>query len=367
MGQVYPTPFWRETSFKGWHWFVAVLMTAIGGGMCYVTTLPVMVDWWDMRAWIAVPCERVELDIRRVDRRRGGDDFAVVGSYVYTHQGVRRTGSRIELKGPVFESRDNAEAAFRRLGESTVAWIDPADPSESVLSKGWNRTATKQLVPIGFLLFGLGIFLTAYLTGRRRPSEEFRWVAGPERIAETVWAWTLFGLTFFIAVPLTFGVDHPSARGFLTVFAVAASGACIAALFLAIRRTIKLGNPKLEITVTPGQLTAGEPAALEVRVLGDPSLLRDWTLALVVRREAYVKSGKSRRVDVEELHRVMIATSATAPAEDALLIKVPADVWPRYAIDDTEHFCILEAKARINRWPDLHDEVRLDVKAPASG
>ncbi|MEM8872622.1 MAG: hypothetical protein AAGD32_00030 [Planctomycetota bacterium] len=128
------------------------------------------------------------------------------------------------------------------------------------------------------------------------------------------------------------------------------------------RRLLQLGNPKLEVILDPPTLTAGQPAALEVRVLGNANLLHDWRLTLVIRQEMCIKERRSSSFEVEELHRVTIAVGEQAPPHDALLIKIPADVWPRYAIDDVEHICYLEAKARIDRWPDLHDEVRLNVR-----
>ncbi|MEM8872621.1 MAG: hypothetical protein AAGD32_00025 [Planctomycetota bacterium] len=207
MGQIYPIPFWREMSFKGWHWLIAPVLIAFGCGWFWLSTGPTVAEWWQQRAW--VEAELVDVDLR-IDERKGPKSrvhYDIVGSFTYVHDGTVHRGERLGLTSPSRQSRAAAEARREVLESRTTCVVDPVAPGRALLEPGWNRESWYVISGLASLGIGIGMLVTGFLTRPRRSTQHFRWIAGAERTASAAWAGTLFAAVLPLAVAVCFSLD----------------------------------------------------------------------------------------------------------------------------------------------------------------
>lgn len=95
--------------------------------------------------------------------RRHGQDWVVRIAYAYTVEGNERRSTRYSIGGDLrAEERDQAELLARgfRPGDALTVWVDPEDPTRSVLARGGTRKAWTTIA-FGGVLVGVSVFLLA--------------------------------------------------------------------------------------------------------------------------------------------------------------------------------------------------------------
>ncbi len=154
---------------------------------------------WNTRAdestgqWMEVHCT-----ISRCEVEPKEDKYTLLLAYQYSFNGVDYTGTKRELEPDRFSHVDKAQAVARTLhpGTHTTCRVNPANPSESVLTPPSSWSLLWALIPGAFT----ALIFRAFLAARRaKPVVSQQFLQQKPLPVEARWAIRIFGLIFFLA------------------------------------------------------------------------------------------------------------------------------------------------------------------------
>lgn len=187
--------------------------------------------WLDARTWAPVPARILEADLER-HTDGDGTTYRVTARYEYEWNGTVHTGTRVGLSsgadniGSFHQDAYRELAAHRDRDEPLTAWVDPEDPSRSVLYRRlrWELVLFESLFGAAFGVVGFGLMALTVVGSRRLgdrdrlrdryPDEPWRWKqewdnrtipsharAGFLRMAAFALLWNLISAPVLIFVP----------------------------------------------------------------------------------------------------------------------------------------------------------------------
>ena len=272
-----------------------------------------------MRDWQSVTAE---LERAGVETRRGDDSdtYLAYATYRYTYAFVSYTGSRVSISS----GADNIGSYQRDLGkrlaaalarnEPIVVWVDPDEPSSSVIDRQprWGLLAFKSVFVLVFGGVGYGMLIAAFLHRSPERAEEAvlgdtpwltnpAWQGDPLRSGSraAMWgAWVFAALWNLVSMPLPFllypevteKANYPALIGL--VFPVVGVGL----LVWAVRRTQewrRFGASPLTLDPFPGAIGGHVGGRIELNL--PFSSADSFQLTLTCLRSRISGSGKNRR------------------------------------------------------------------------
>lgn len=115
----------------------------------------------EQRDWTELECTILQSEI--AERKIGADvkrEYSFGVLYGYAVEGKSQTSDRFSLRGSPWSS-SKARAEMRKekypLGEETVCYVDPSDPSSAVLKRDSKAPGYSLWFPLIFVVGGLGI------------------------------------------------------------------------------------------------------------------------------------------------------------------------------------------------------------------
>jgi hypothetical protein len=119
------------------------------------------------REWKETPCRMVTIErtLRKGKRRHTKIDLEVV--YEYAVAGRAYQSSRYRFGGQVTEPEISLALSRFRSGKSATCWVNPDDPTESVLIQGFSPKPADLALVMICLLVGTGLLVTARFLARR--------------------------------------------------------------------------------------------------------------------------------------------------------------------------------------------------------
>ncbi|MEZ5943358.1 MAG: DUF3592 domain-containing protein [Planctomycetaceae bacterium] len=148
--------------------FFGVFLT-VGCAMGYFMVIGPWLKMQEAASWKPTPCliDECELGVHRGD---DNDSYSIDVVYSYEVNGQKFTAERYSFFDMNSNSRDWRKKVVNELqpGTETVCFVDPDDPQEAVIHRGWTPDWPWSFFPIPFFLVGfLGVLGVAYnfLTG----------------------------------------------------------------------------------------------------------------------------------------------------------------------------------------------------------
>jgi len=156
-----------------WFWWVWSLMfLGLGGLFLYV--LGVRPVWGVLQSsgWVETPCTVVSSQLKENnDSDEPDSTYSIDIKYKYEFGGAAHESDRYDFLGL---SSNTHMAAKRRIvkehrpGMKTICYVNPRNPAEAVLDRGWNSEMWWGLFPVPFVLAGACAFVFGALGWRPR-------------------------------------------------------------------------------------------------------------------------------------------------------------------------------------------------------
>ena len=357
----------RPSRVGGWAWLlfcgVAVLVGGVGSFFLLVRPTAEIVA---ARLWNEVPAtfESAGVESFRTGKRGRGRAYRVNVQYAYDAGGQGRVGTQLRIGRPP-RTRDRGAAHDTvdalRVNPPAVCYVDPDDPTRSVLDRGPHAGLLAGLPFAALLLSGLGGTLVV-LTRMRRPRDGAiywtphlaRWVALPVSVGLAA-----FASTFALAL----GFDELAGWArFNGLFALVPAGFGVVLLANLGYALLGLLNPHPQLWLTNRRLVEGRPTDFEVALVGGLRRVRRLVVRLEGRRHTIERDGRRYSVESEIIHD---QTLIDLPAgEDGLpvargRIVVPPGSRPRYGPVHSEDTWWLVFDGEVIAGPDVRDELEL--------
>jgi hypothetical protein len=351
----------------------------------FVTVRPVML-YAAARSWQETACTVLSSE---VGSHPGSDSttYSVDVVYSYSFEGQEYQARRYGFLGGSSSGREGKEEIVARYpaGARVACWIDPSHPDQAVLNREPSAEWLVGLIPLVFLLVGGGgIWGVLHRSQRIKdtapglPMAPAEIVTGPLELKPAVTPWaTFFGLTFItlfwdgiVSVFVYQAVKMwraGSPVGCMSLFLLPFVLIGLVLIFTTLRQLLVLFNPRLHLTLTPGNLTAGASGYLQWSFGSGGGGVRRLTIVLEGWEETQEGQGRNVRIDRavfttqtlldtrQELEIPGGSTSFTVPANSRS--SSPGSPCIRWA---------LKTHCDIAGWPDSDDEYPVRVVSSAT-
>ena len=367
----------------------------VGGILSYVFMVRPLSGLLSARQWPTVTCTVISSEVKS----HSGDDgrtYSVNILYSYVFDDREYQANRYDFMGGSSSGLAGKQAIVARYsaGSKAVCHVNPKDPTQAVLERGFTPMMWVGLLPLLFFFAGL-VGMCSVLRTRRAQSlsvglqnEGFSlqdsWNAGAAA-SDTVTSGTLIlkpqasplakvlvtiGIALFwngIVSVFLFQVFKSWRSGhfewflalFLTPFVLIGLGffVAIAYFFLA------LFNPRPRLMITPGVPRLGDSLRVEWEVAGRVEVLRNLRLRLEGREEATYTRGTTTSTDRSVFANLEISTE-TAPQEmrsGGRALTIPRGLMHSFSAKHNKIVWSIHIAGEIDRWPDLTEEFPLTV------
>jgi len=383
---------------------VLFMLVFLGGGsaaFCGFFLRPAF-EIMSARSWPAVPCMVISSEVRSYSGK--GTTYSVNIFYSYEVKGRAFKSNTYGFMGGSSTGYAGKQAVVARNppGTRTVCYVNPAEPTEAVLERGFTPDMWFGLIPLLFMAVGGAVLFSAVRQRRRNAlaagaaaragvfsgsahAVPAAYSSGglPDRLvlkpAESPWVMfvgAIFLCLFWNGIVSVFVLEavsrwrsgHPEWGLMLFLIPFVAIGSifigavvyCFMALF----------NPRPHLTVTPGAVPLGGTLQVQWHLTGRAGILQNLRLRLEGREEATDNSGryaKSANSVFADLEIASITTPREMQSGEARLT-VPAGLVPSFAAPNNKILWSIRVHGRIAYWPDLKEEFPVTVlpSAPAA-
>lgn len=151
------------------------IFAAAGGGMLWWMLLRPLWGVANAQFWTETPCTIVSSEVE-VHDGDDGDTYSIEIRYDYTFGGQSYRGERYHfMHGMASSGREGKQAVVDRypVGLETTCFVDPSDPSQSVINRNFTTDMLWGLFSLPFLAVGVGglLFGTGVVKFRKPPAD----------------------------------------------------------------------------------------------------------------------------------------------------------------------------------------------------
>jgi hypothetical protein len=336
------------------------------------------------RGWTPVECEILSSSVGS----HSGDDgatYSIDVSFRYIFDSVEYSSDRYQFLGGSSSGYGGKKEVVDGLpeGSSTTCYVDPDDPSEAVLYRGFSWFYLFALFPLLFVAVGGGGMAWALSSGRGAAkgveADGFREVdswstpvapAGPVELEESISPMGKLGCLIGLCI-LWNGVVSifvwtiwsewragGSFNGCMAVFLTPFVLVGLAILVGIPYQFLALANPRPRLTLSRVGVPLGGSAQLDWSFRGSTRRLRDLRIWIVGSEKATYRRGTTTHTDTEifaEIEVVKIESGQPLAAGSATL-EIPEDTMHSFEAPNNKIVWVLKLNASIGWWPDVITE-----------
>ncbi len=297
-----------------------------------------------------------------------GDTYSAYIAYRYEYNGREYIGDQYSFIGGSSSGYESKAEKVRQHppGKELTVYVNPENPSESVINPNPTPELLFGLIPLVFVLAGAGVMFAGIRAGGTRK-------LNPKQAGEHIVqlkakspVWKLTGISVFALVwngVVVFLFIQNAPILFKTVFGFFG----LFALFGVIHALLACFNPRPEVEITPGNMHPGTNAALRWNLKGSTERIQKLTIEIRCLKVNTVtrKTSDGTETSVEKipLRTVPVFESQhnREIARNSIQFTLPPDLPPsRPGNDDGIEWQLL-FHADIPKWPDLKESFKFLV------
>jgi hypothetical protein len=306
--------------------------------------------------------------------------------YEYEAGGRTRRSNRYEFLGGSSggEAPKQAVVAANPPGTRRSCWVNPANPDDAVMHRGFSKSYWIILVPMLFAAVGGGGIIYAIRSrkgGPRRPGDAASFarktssvetVSGPMQLKTPHPVAKIFGMLFvalfwngIVSVFLWQMLKQWQSGGkpfFLTCFLVPFVLVGLGLIVGVFYTLLAAFNPRPSLTLSAGTVPLGGSATLSWTFTGRVSRMTGMKVFLEGVEEARYRRGTRTYTDRETFARIPVFESPAGVAQSGSAeVRVPADTMHSFSGGSNRIVWALKLSGEIPRWPDVTESVEIEI------
>lgn len=345
------------------------------------------------KSWPATPCRIVRAEVRSHD----GDDgttYSVYILYQYQFDGQTYKSDRYDFVGGSssgYRRKARLVAQYEAMPKPTC-FVNPRNPSEAVLKRGFHAKLLLALFPLPFVLVGV---FGVYFTLRKKstdPAHRSAWMPRTERttlddlsvLRQTdvgpvvlkpkhspcvklvgAIAIALFwnGIVSAFVVQVVAAFRRGSPDWLMTLFMLPFVAIGIGLLGLIVYQFLALFNPRPTLELSSTRVPLGGAAELSWTFTGRTDRIGEFSVALRGREYATYRRGTNTYTDDNTFYEMeLYKTSHTAEiASGQVGFVLPSDTMHSFEADNNKIVWNLEVRGDIPKWPDVKESFPITV------
>jgi hypothetical protein len=370
------------------------VFAGFGTLLCFVFLVRPLTQIALARNWPAIQCRILSSEVRSHSGNHGST-YSVNILYSYRFNDRDYKANRYDFFAGSSSGYDGKRAIVARFmpGSTAICYVDPADPTEAVLNRGFTPIMWIGLLPLVFALIGVAGLVT---TVRKRRQERENQIDGradafglsPSAVPELgasgaptnlkLQPGTSAGTKFVAAIAIAlfwngiisvflFHLIKQWRTGpfewflalFLTPFVL------IGLILLGVIGYLFLGlfNPRTQLKATPGTPRLGDSLRVEWEVSGRVEALDNFRVILEGREESTYSRGTKTATDRSVFASVEVAATTVAQEmrSGTATVTIPNNMMHSFSSRHNKIIWSLRLEGEIPRWPDLKEEYVLGV------
>jgi len=350
------------------------LVFAVVGGAIFIFLFGVpLVRTLVAANWEERPCTIVRSTVRSWSTD-DGTSYRPDVLYEYSAHGRDWRSNRVTFFSALSTGRAEAGAVRDRYraGAQSTAWIDPDDPTRSVLEREFRPLYLLGLLPLLFLFAGAALmrFGWKHLHAVTEPEEGAPEPATPVVSPVTLKpqlspvgkvAGTLFFALFWNGIVSIFvwqvwnGWQTGRPDWFLTIFITPFVLIGLASFVFVGHFTLALANPRPRVTLQGGEPCLGDELRIDWKFTGRSSRLTHLRMFLEGREEATYRRGTDTVTEKEVFATITLVDTANGweiPRGSAT-VPIPDDTMHTFTGASNKVVWELKVAGEIPRWPDV--------------
>ncbi|OHB63016.1 MAG: hypothetical protein A2Y77_10725 [Planctomycetes bacterium RBG_13_62_9] len=352
----------------------------------------------DARSWVPTPCRVLRAEVRSHDSD-DGTTYSVYILYQYEFDGRTYPPSdRYDFMGGSssgYKSKARIVAQYESAA-NPICYVNPRDPSQAVLKRGFHAKLLLALFPLPFLLIGLlGIVHT--IRGKSvapvpglpggpapiptcdsrsalRPGDagevvlKPRFSAGVKLAGLVIFAAIWNGIISIFVVDAVGDLRHGGLALLPTLFLLPFVAVGVGLIGFVFYQLLALFNPRPALRLRPASIPLGGSAELQWVFTGRTGLIRRLRVTLRGREEATYRRGTNTVTDKRTFYEMeLYDTSDWAQvAAGRVGFVMPHDTMHSFKAQNNKVVWEIEVHGTIERWPDVKESFEIEV-APAAG
>lgn len=354
---------------------------SIGLVITYIMLIRPLIGIWNARDWVETPCRVISAEVGVHDGDEG-NTYSVDIVYKYTVDEKQYRADRYDFMGGSSSGRRTKQAIvdqYRNAADS-VCYVDPDNPSESVLQRSLTAKNLIGLFPLIFVGVGMGVmvfgFKQKFRSGRQQwmPAERednlegsvlLKPTSGPIKMLVIALVVCLFwnGIIAFPIVEIIHSIKAGQPEWGLTLFMTLFGAVGLGLIGWVIYQLLALFNPRYLLMLMPEQICPGTPCLIGWKAFGKPGRIQKFSLKLIGREEATYRRGTKTQTDKRIFfEQTLINTSNPDEiAKNEAEVTIPADTMHSFEADNNKIVWLFELHGDIHRWPDVKHEYKFTV------
>lgn len=333
------------------------------------------------RSWPELDCRILSSQVGVHSGSEGGSTYSIDIAFEYEWRNEKYRSDRYDFMGGSSSGRSGKEEVVSRhpAGSKALCYVNPGDPSEAVLDRGFRPVMLVGLVPLLFVAAGaVGIYFTLRRPRPKRapeapdgdePELPGAVVLKPEtsrgcRLAGAL-AICLFwnGIVSIFVVEFVQSWQRGSPEGCMGLFLVPFVLIGLLLIWLVLYTVLSMFNPVPQIRIGAGSVPIGGVLDLEWEFQGAYHRLRALRITLEGREEATYRRGTKTSTDK---HTFSKTTIYEAGLEGDLrggraLVPIARDAMPSFKAPSNKIVWAIHLHGEIACWPDVKEEFPLNL------
>ena len=367
---------------------VCALFAIVGGAMLYPLGIKPIARTIDAQNWASTPCNVLRAEVGS----HSGDDgttYSVDILYEYTFNGRTYKCDRYDFIGGSSSGYDGKARVVEQYQSAAqpICYVNPKNPTEAVLKRGFHAKLLLALFPLPFLLIGIVGMISA-LRGKKdgaslartfdvsapaptrqdlsslRPGDGGPAVLRPKFSARAKLIGAIIAALFWNGIISIFIAD---ASLFSLIFLLPFIAVGVGLIGLVIRQLLALFNPRPTLHLSSHTIPLGGAAELRWSFSGRTSRIRELTVTLRGVERATYRKGTDTCTDESpfyemELYRTINSTEIASGQVGFIL---PHDTMHSFNAQNNKIVWRLDMLGEIEKWPDVKESFEIEV-APAA-
>jgi hypothetical protein len=370
------------------------VVALVGAVMFYFLSVRWVAKTIDARSWIETPCRVLRAEVRDHDSD-DGTTYSVYILYEYEFSGRTYKNDRYDFVGGSssgYKGKARIVAQYRSAA-NPVCYVNPRDPTEAVLKRGFHAKLLLALFPLPFLAVGIG-GLVASLRHKKGPdpatglprADRSPTMAGSAasllRLPDTgpvvlrsqhspsvrlvgavIFAGFWNGIVSIFVFQVVDGFRHGSPSWLLMFFLVPFVLIGLGLLGMVLYQFLAMFNPRPRLTLSSDRIPLGGAAEVCWSFSGQARRIREFTLMLHGVEEARYRKGTNTCTDRNTFCELELCrTSDMAEiASGQIGFVLPQDTMHSFEAENNKILWTLDLHGDIKGWPDVKESFKINV------
>jgi len=368
-------------------WLFGGIFTLIGIGTFIALTIPMWSKAIASTQWIETPCVILSSGVKSHSGSKG-TTYSVSIEYRYSFNGRDYRSDRYNPVPGSSSGYDGKKDIVNRYpqGSTQVCYVNPKNPQEALLKRGFSWGLLLGLFPLPFFVVGVAILISGLRAKSEAPrasTATFEPRAAPPqtgRLRAKESPFTRVFVMLFIALfwngivsVFLFEVFGGFQRGKpdwgLTLFMVPFVVVGLGLIGNVIWSALALANPRIQLSVENSEpLEPGGTLKVSWQMNGATRRLERLVIYLEGREEATYRRGTNTTTDTDVFFRQSLADVTGSwmdfqEGNGSLIL--PSHLMPSFETSHNRIAWSCKAWGKISNWPDVNEEFEITLNPPS--